>query len=38
MDQQTIIEVGGWGDIEKYVKVTDSDYDIIREVAETLDL
>ena len=38
MDQQTILEVGGWGDIEKYVKVTDSDYDIIREVAKTLDL
>ena len=38
MDQQTILKVGGWGDIEKYVKVTDSDYDIIREVAETLDL
>ncbi|MDP2729881.1 MAG: phosphonate ABC transporter substrate-binding protein [Dehalococcoidales bacterium] len=38
MDEQTIHEVGGWGDIEKYVKVTDSDYDIIREVAEVLDL
>ena len=38
MDQQTILKVGGWGDIEKYVKVTDSDYDIIREVAEALDL
>ncbi|MFC1942661.1 phosphonate ABC transporter substrate-binding protein [Chloroflexota bacterium] len=38
MDQQTISKVGGWGDIEKYVKVSDSDYDIIREVAEILDL
>ena len=36
MDQQTIGKVDGWGGIEKYQKVTDSDYDIIRETAKTL--
>ena len=38
MDEQTIHEVGGWGDIEKYVVVEDSDYDIIRETKELLGL
>ncbi len=38
MDQQTIYSVQGWGDIEKYVEVTDADYDVIRETAELLDL
>jgi len=36
MDQQTINKVNGWGDIAKYQKVSDSDYDIIRETAKTL--
>lgn len=38
MDQQTIHKVDGWGDVEKYVEVKDSDYDIIRETAEILNL
>jgi phosphonate transport system substrate-binding protein len=38
MDEQTIHRVGGWGDIERYVVVTDSDYDVIRETKELLDL
>jgi phosphonate transport system substrate-binding protein len=38
MDQQVIHQVQGWGDIEKYVEVKDSDYDIIRETQELLDL
>jgi phosphonate transport system substrate-binding protein len=38
MDEQTILKVGGWGDIEKYVAVEDSDYDVIRETKELLDL
>jgi len=38
MDEQTILEVGGWGDIEKYVTVNDSDYDVIRETKELLGL
>jgi len=36
MDQQTIHQVGGWGDIARYQQVSDSDYDIIRETAKTL--
>ncbi len=36
MDEQTIHKVGGWGDIASYQKVSDSDYDIIRETAKTL--
>ncbi|MBN1157015.1 phosphonate ABC transporter substrate-binding protein [Candidatus Woesearchaeota archaeon] len=36
MDEQTINEVDGWGDIARYQKVADSDYDIIRETAKTL--
>ncbi|MFH1462601.1 MAG: phosphonate ABC transporter substrate-binding protein [bacterium] len=36
MDEQTILKVGGWGDIASYQKVSDSDYDIIRQTAETL--
>ncbi len=38
MDEQTILRVGGWGDIEGYVEVSDSDYDVIRETKELLDL
>ncbi len=38
MDEQTIHRVQGWGDIEKYVAVTDSDYDIIRETRDLLNL
>ena len=38
MDEQTLYQVQGWGDIERYVKVTDSDYDIIRETRDLLDL
>lgn len=38
MDQQTIYQVQGWGDIAKYVKVTPSDYDIIRETRDQLGL
>jgi len=36
MDEQTIHQVSGWGDIAKYQVVSDSDYDIIRETAKTL--
>lgn len=36
MDQQTIHAVGGWGGITSYQKVSDSDYDIIRETAKAL--
>jgi len=36
MDEETINKVGGWGDINRYQKVSDSDYDIIRETAKTL--
>ena len=36
MDEQTIHEVSGWGDIAKYQEVSDSDYDIIRATAATL--
>ena len=36
MDEQTILKVSGWGDITKYQKVSDSDYDIIRKTAKTL--
>mgnify|MGYP003976572747 FL=1 len=35
MDDQTIHKVDGWGDIDRYQKVSDSDYDIIRETAKT---
>lgn len=38
MDEQIIYSVQGWGDIEKYVEVNDSDYDIIRETRDLLDL
>ncbi len=38
MDQQIIYTVQGWGDIAKYVKVTPSDYDIIRETRDQLGL
>jgi len=38
MDEQTIHKVDGWGNIEKYNAVEDSDYDIIRETAKVLDL
>jgi len=36
MDEQTIHQISGWGDISKYQKVSDSDYDIIRETAAAL--
>lgn len=36
MDQQTIHEVDGWGGIARYQKVSDSDYDVIRETAKIL--
>ncbi len=38
MDKQTINEVDGWGGISKYQRVSDSDYDIIRDVAKVLDM
>ena len=38
MDEQTIHKVGGWGNIAKYQKVSDADYNIIRETAKTLDI
>lgn len=38
MDEQVIYNVQGWGGIEKYVEVTDSDYNIIRETRDLLDL
>ena len=38
MDEQTILRVGGWGDIERYEAVTDSDYDVIRDTKELLGL
>lgn len=38
MDQQTINKVDGWGDISKYQRVSDSDYDIIRDIAKVLDM
>jgi len=36
MDQQTIHQVDGWGGIARYQKVTDKDYDVIRETAKIL--
>lgn len=36
MGEETIGKVDGWGNIEKYQKVSDSDYDIIRETAKIL--
>ena len=36
MDEQTINKVGGWGDVMKYQRVSDSDYEIIRETAKIL--
>lgn len=38
MDQQTIHKVDGWGGIARYQKVSDSDYDIIRETAKILEM
>lgn len=38
MDKQTINEVDGWGGIARYQRVSDSDYNIIRKIAETLDM
>jgi phosphonate transport system substrate-binding protein len=38
MDEQTIHQVDGWGGIERYQAVSDSDYDVIRETAEILGL
>jgi len=36
MDEQEIHKVDGWGGISSYQEVSDSDYDVIREIAETL--
>lgn len=36
MDEQTIHQVSGWGNIAKYQKVSDSEYDIIRKTAKIL--
>ena len=36
MDEQIIHQVDGWGGIASYQKVTDSDYDVIRETAKIL--
>jgi phosphonate transport system substrate-binding protein len=36
MDKQTIHDVDGWGDIASYQKVSDGDFDVIRETAELL--
>lgn len=38
MDQQMLYQVQGWGDIERYVEVSDSDYEIIRETRDLLNL
>lgn len=38
MDEQTIHQVDGWGGIARYQKVSDSDYDVIRETAKLLDM
>jgi phosphonate transport system substrate-binding protein len=38
MNEQTIHKVNGWGDISSYQKVSDSDYDIIREIAKVLNM
>lgn len=38
MDEQTIFQVKGWGDIARYEAVTDRHYDSIREVAKILNL
>jgi len=38
MDEQTIHKVSGWGNIERYQAVQDSDYDVIRQTAEILGL
>ena len=38
MDEQTIFQVRGWGDIARYQAVTDKDYDAIRDVAKILNL
>jgi len=38
MDQQAIHEVNGWGGIASYQTVSDSDYDVIRKIAEILEM
>lgn len=38
MDEQTIHKINGWGNIEKYQEVSDSDYDVIRETAKVLNM
>ncbi len=38
MGEQTIYQIQGWGNIERYVAVTDSDYEVIRETRALLDL
>ena len=38
MDEQIIHQISGWGSINKYIEVNDSDYNVIRETAKILDL
>lgn len=38
MNEQQIHKVDGWGGIQSYQKVSDSDYDVIRAIAEVLDM
>jgi phosphonate transport system substrate-binding protein len=38
MDKQTIHKIDGWGDIARYQKVSDSDFDVIRETAKLLNM
>ena len=38
MDEQTIFQVRGWGDIARYLPATDREYDVIRDVAKILNL
>lgn len=38
MDKQTIDKVDGWGGIARYQRVSDADYDLVREIAEILDM
>jgi phosphonate transport system substrate-binding protein len=38
MDEQTIFQVRGWGDISRYQPATDREYDVIRDVAKILNL
>jgi len=38
MEEQTIFQVRGWGDIVRYEPVSDGNYDLIRDVARILNL